>query len=168
MRAHDALIKKLDGLLDKDKFMRRVLLDMHETLDDRIFNKGKANEGQNFSQGLTYKSGKTGDYSKSYGNKRLKKLGSSSVDFVNLQFTNDFRKDWTLIITDREYGHGFKRVRPADKKTSKKKKKKPPIHNYDLSLFLEDKYNKDIFKLSQSERKHLSDILGKQLKIELS
>ena len=158
IRAHDALIKKLDGLLDKDKFMRRVLLDMHETLDDRIFNKGKANEGQNFSQGLTYKSGKTGDYSKSYGNKRLKKLGSSSVDFVNLQFTNDFRKDWTLIITDREYGHGFKRARSTGNN----------IHNGDLSEFLEKKYKKDIFKLSQSERKHLSDILGKQVKIEFS
>ena len=156
MRAHDALIKKLDGLLDKDKFMRRVLLDMHDTLDQRIFDDGKAASDQNFSAGLTYKSGKTGDYSKWYGKKRLNKLGASSIDFVNLQFTNEFRKDWTLVINSREYGHGFKRARGGGNN----------IHNADLSEYLEKKYQKDIFRLSQSERKHLSELLGKQIKIE--
>ena len=154
MRAHDALIKKLDGLLDKDKFLRRVLLDMHDTLDQRIFDEGNAASGQNFSAGLTSKTGKTGDYSKWYGRKREKK--GRQIEKVDLQFTNEFRKDWTLVINKREYGHGFKRARGGGNN----------IHNADLSEYLEKKYQKDIFKLSESERNHLSDLLGKNIKIE--
>lgn len=153
IKQHDRLIAKLKNLQDQDRFTRTVLLDVHAELDQRIFNKGQDKQGQNFSAGMTYK--KIGDYSAGYAKKRAKK--GRQTDKVDLQFTNEFRKDFSFIVGKDYYGHGFKRSRGGGNR----------IHNGDLSRYLEEKYAKQIFALSNDERKLLVERLGKHVKIEL-
>jgi hypothetical protein len=153
IKQHDKLIAKLKRLQDQDRFTRTVLMDMHDEIDQRVFDEGLAANGQNFSAGTSYK--KIGDYSKSYAKKRQKK--GRQTNRVDLQFTNEFRKDFTFLVGKDYYGHGFKRARGGGNR----------IHNGDLSRYLEDKYEKPIFRLSAKERALLKEKLSEHVKIEL-
>lgn len=129
------LIKKLDILAKTDKIERRVFQTMLGVTSERIFSKG-----------LDANNSEIGKYSKGYIKTRAKNnLGTSSK--VILQFKGTMVNDFSLIVDGNTYGLGFKNTLNADK-----------------SRWVEDTYDKEIFKHTQEEEQLVNDLFVQEVK----
>ena len=124
-------IQKLVDLLRTDKLDRRVLTSMLAVTTDRIFTKGLASSG-----------GTIGRYSDQYTKARGKKGLSGGK--VILQFTQQMRNDFSVVVEGKEIGLGFKNS-----------------FNTDKSHFVEKTYKKDIFDHTKKEEKLRDKLYGK-------
>ena len=131
-------INKLNEILD-GSMDKRVLLTLHQQVTTRIFDEGKdANESQ------------IGEYSRPYIKTRVKKgLGGSPK--VILEFTGQMRNDFLLLEEGDDFASGFTNTANGDK-----------------SYWVEDTYNKEIFKLSNNEEQLLENLYNVELKRTLN
>ena len=132
-------IKQLDTILDPVKVHKEVLTSMLAVTEDRIFTKGLDSRGSGI-----------GKYSEEYAKFRAKKnLGGSKK--VVLQFSQQMRNDFSVIIGPDGKGLGFKNNK-----------------NFDKSFFVENTYNKDIFSHTPSEERLITKLYGAIVKRHLN
>jgi hypothetical protein len=127
------IVAKVNSAIKSDKGRRIALTTVMSVHKPRIFEKGQAANGSQI-----------GTYSKKYGEK--KRLLGRNPGFVNLRLTDQMMLDYGIIINGDQYAFGFQNSFNADK-----------------AGWTSDRYNKDIFHLSESELDLLMDILLKEL-----
>jgi len=121
------------------KFLRPILLTIHQQVTQRIFDEGRDAKGQPI-----------GVYSQAYIKRRQRKgLGSSPK--VVLEFTGQMRNDFSLVEEGEAIGSGFKNPFNADK-----------------AGWVEGTYNKEIFNLTLGEVVELERLLDQQAQIVLN
>lgn len=117
-----------------NKMELAVATSMLAVTSDRIFTQGKdANNSE------------IGNYSKGYLKQRQKE-GYSSSKKVILQATRQMVNDFSVISNSNSLGLGFKNQFNADK-----------------SEWVEDTYDKDIFKHTQEEKDTLNKLVDKEV-----
>ena len=128
----------IDELLDPN-FIKPVLLTVHQQMVQRIFDNG-----------LDANDSPIGEYSEEYIKQRVKKgLGSSPK--VILQFSGQMRNDYLLLEERGQFASGFTNQANADK-----------------SFWVEDTYDKEIFKLTDKEEQLLDSLLNEKVNGALS
>lgn len=127
------IVAKVNSAIKSDRGRRIALSTVLSVHKPRIFERGQAANGSQI-----------GTYSKKYGEK--KRLLGRNPGFVNLRLTDQMMMDYNLIISGDQYAFGFQNSFNADK-----------------AGWVSDRYNKDIFHLSDSELDLLMDILIKEL-----
>lgn len=155
MNEWDGLIKGLNKIKQNDKGMRIALSSVLPIHKKRIFESGLdmesskigtygtnptsiAKKNQSRDTGHTYFKGGYAQYKSEIG---------KNPGFVNLRNTDQMQMDYGLMfLGNNTYGFGF---------TNKL--------NFDKSQWLQDKYDKDIFELSNSEQEILANVLTSQL-----
>lgn len=151
MNEWDGLITDLNRIKRDDKAMRIALSSVLPVHKKRIFeagldgNKTKigtygtspisiAIKSQSRNTGHTYFKGGYAQYKSEIG---------KNPGYVNLRNTDQMQMDYGLMFLGVDtYGYGFTNS-----------------FNFDKTTWLQDKYDKDIFELSQSEQDMLADIL---------
>lgn len=113
---------------------KRVLLTVHQQIKTRIFV-----DGEDASENPI------GNYSKPYIKRRVKKgLGGSPK--VVLEFTGQMKNDFQLIEEGGSLGSGFLNSANGDK-----------------SEWVEDTYNKEIFKASKDEEDLIEELINSEV-----
>lgn len=145
---------KLNKVVRSDKVMRTALITVLSIHKPRIF-----------EQGQDSKNGKIGTYStnpisiskknqarntgKTYfkgGYAEYKSAVGKNPGYVNLRNTDQMQMDYGLQVNGDKYGFGFQNN-----------------ENYKKSEWLQDKYDKDIFNLTDREVDVLADTLKAQI-----
>ena len=124
-------IQKIISIQRTDKIDREVLVSMQAVSSDRIFTKGQATSG-----------GDIGRYSDAYQKTRKKKGLSGGK--VKLQFTQQMRNDWSVVVEGKKIGLGFKNS-----------------FNTEKSFFVEKTYKKPIFEHTKKEETLITRLYGK-------
>lgn len=127
------IVAKVNSAIKSDKGRRIALSTVLSVHKPRIFERGQAANGSQI-----------GTYSKKYGEK--KRLLGRNPGYVNLRLTDQTMNDYGIIINGDQYAFGFQNSFNADK-----------------AGWVSDRYNKDIFHLSESEIDLFMDILIKEL-----
>ena len=130
----DNLIKKMNVLAKTDRLERSIASTMQAITADRIFTQGKDASNQQI-----------GEYSEAYLKQRVKK-GYPRSKKVILQAERDMVNDWSVIVSGKSLGLGFKRSGNADK-----------------SEWVEQTYKKDIFKHTKQELDIIDRIIQREL-----
>lgn len=151
----DALINDLNRVIKNDRATRTALTSVLPIHKKRIFESGKsaagvqigtygtkpisiAKKNQARQTGHTYFKGGYAQYKTEIG---------KNQGFVNLRNTDQMQVDYGLqVLGARSFGYGFTNST-----------------NYKKSQWMQDKYDKDIFVLAQSEQDLIADILTKEL-----
>ena len=123
---------KVTEVIKSDRVRRIALTTVLSQHKPRIYVNGLASDGS-----------KIGTYSKKYGEKKSK-LGRNP-GYVNLRLTDQLYGDYGLVISGDQYAFGFQNSFNADK-----------------AGWVTDRYNKDIFHLSQSEIDLFMDVLTEE------
>lgn len=124
----DRLRQKLEKLKDKEYLLRPVAFDIIDLMTKRIHNEGKAADGQLI-----------GTYSPAYMRIRTNKYKRKPDTNVIVSLTSLLENDWNVIATQKGYGVGF--LNPL---------------NFDKAGWVEERFDKNIFGLSQAERDHVT------------
>jgi len=127
-------INKTKARAINDKVLRRVLATIHTQVDQRIFR-----DGIDASERLI------GTYSEGYQKTRRRKNYPVSRKVI-LQATSQMVNDFKFGVFNGKYGSGFSNQ-----------------FNFNKSVWVEKTYEKEIFKLTNSEDKKLEKILDKEL-----
>lgn len=127
------IVTKINSAIRSDKGRRTALSTVLAVHKPRIFEKGLDSTGSQI-----------GKYSPAYAKKK-DKLGRNP-GYVNLRLTDQMLGDYGLVVSGETYAFGFQNSFNADK-----------------AGWVQDKYNKDIFHLSDSEIELLMDILEREL-----
>lgn len=131
----EKLIQRSSAKQIRDKVTQRVLQTIHTITDQRIFRDGIAANGQLI-----------GVYSAEYQKIRQRNNYPTSRKVI-LQASTDMNDDYKfLVLPNNQYGSGFSNN-----------------ENFNKSNYVEDTYNKEIFKLTASEEKKLEKLLDKEL-----
>lgn len=151
----DSLISDLNRVIKNDRATRTALTSALPVHKKRIFESGKsalgtqigtygtnpisiAKKNQARQTGHTYFKGGYAQYKREIG---------KNPGFVNLRNTDQMQVDYGLqVLGGNSFGYGFTNSM-----------------NYNKSQWTQDKYDKDIFILSQGEQDLISDILTKEL-----
>lgn len=150
----DALIARVNAVVRSDKLMRTALTTVMAVHKPRIFQQGQDSSGNKIgtystepisiskrqqarNTGKTYFKGGYSEYKRAVG---------KNPGFVNLRNTDQMMMDYGIVANNGMWGFGFQNQ-----------------ENYDKSQWMQDKYEKDIFDLSQSEL----DLLGTVLQAEV-
>lgn len=123
------IVTKINSAIRSDKGRRIALSTVMAVHKPRIFD-----------QGLDASGAKIGTYSKKYGEKK-KALGRNP-GYVNLRYTDQMLSDYGILISGDSYAFGFQNTFNADK-----------------AGWMTDKYEKEIFHLSESEIDLLMNVL---------
>lgn len=123
------IVAKVNADIKSDRLRRTALSTVLALHKPRIFDKGQSSDGSQI-----------GTYSKAYGEK--KSLLGRNPGYVNLRMTGQMASDYGLVVNGETYAFGFQNSFNADK-----------------ADWLMDKYNKDIFHLSESELETLIKLL---------
>lgn len=115
------IVAKVNSAIRSDKGRRIAMSTVMAVHKPRIFERGQAANGSQI-----------GTYSKKYGDK--KRLLGRNPGFVNLRLTDQMMNDYGLVINGDQYAFGFQNSFNADK-----------------ARWVSDRFNKDIFHLSESE-----------------
>lgn len=134
------LINQLNSVIRTDKVDRRVLITVHQTMTERIFEEGKDANNQQI-----------GTYSDAYMERR-RQMNYPDNRKVILQATRQMVNDFELIVESKgKYGSGFKNNA-----------------NYEKSLKVERTFGKDIFSLTSQEQQLLATLFEKELEREFN
>lgn len=148
------LINKINTAVRSEKNMRIALTTVMAVHKPRIFQKGDDAKGEKIGTystkpasiskkqqarqtGKTYFKGGYAEYKTAVG---------KNPGYVNLRNTDQMMMDYSLIIKGQQFGFGFQNKL-----------------NYDKSQWMQDKYEKDIFDVSDSELNLLADVLKAEL-----
>lgn len=101
-----------------------------------------------FEQGFDENGAQIGTYSKKYG--ELKSKLGRNPGYVNLELTGQMKADYGLVANGNEYGFGFQNSFNAEKMG-----------------WMQDKYNKGIAHLSDSELDLFTDTLNNEIGKEI-
>ena len=134
-QAFKKLIGQLNVLSKTDKVERSVFSQMASVTSNRIFNEGKNADNQEI-----------GTYSQGYQRTRARKNYEPSRKVI-LRATEQMFQDWSLVVSGKNYGLGFKNSANADK-----------------SYWVEDTYSQDIFKHTQEEENLLIELFDQEVK----
>ena len=129
------LVKTMNVLAKTNKIELSVATTMLVVTADRIFDQGKAADGNQI-----------GTYSKGYLKTRVKN-NYPSTSKVILQATRQMANDWHVVNTGNVIGLGFKNQANADK-----------------SAWVEITYEKSIFDHTKDELGVLQKVLDKEIK----
>ena len=124
-------IQKIISIQRTDKIDREVLVSMLAVTSDRIFTKGQSASG-----------GSIGRYSDAYQKTRRNKGLSGGK--VILQFTQQMRNDFSVVVEGKKIGLGFKNS-----------------FNTKKSFFVEKTYKKPIFEHTKKEETLITRLYGK-------
>jgi hypothetical protein len=127
------IVTKINSAIRSDRGRRVALSTVLAVHKPRIFDKGLDSNGSQI-----------GKYSPAYAKKKTK-LGRNP-GYVNLRLTDQLMADYGLVISGETYAFGFQNS-----------------FNSDKAGWLQDKYDKEIFHLSDPEIDLLMDILTKEL-----
>lgn len=144
------LIQKINSAIRSDKNMRIALSTTLATHKGRIFEKGQdansdkigsysanpisiARKNQARQTGKTYFKGGYAEYKSAIG---------KNQGFVNFRNTDQMMMDYGLVGSNGKFGFGFQN----------------PVNN-DKSIWLEDKFEKRVFDLTNQEENILADTL---------
>lgn len=130
-----SILKKMRILEKTKRLETAIATTMLAVTADRIFTQGKDASGNDI-----------GTYSPGYIKQRRKNNYPSSSKVI-LQATRQMANDWSVIGTDNGVGLGFKNAENANK-----------------SEYVEDTYNKDIFKHTKDELTLLDKVKDKEVK----
>jgi len=128
-------IQKLDSLFRTNKVDREVLTSMLAVTTNRIFTKGLASSERKIAK----------KYSDQYIKTRSKERGLSGRKVI-LQFTQQMKNDFSVIVERNLIGLGFKNS-----------------FNTEKSHFVEKTYKKDIFEHTKKEEKLIDKLHGKAI-----
>lgn len=123
------IVSKVNSAIRSDRGRRIALSTVLSVHKPRIFERGQAANGSQI-----------GTYSKKYG--EFKKSIGRNPGYVNLRLTDQMLSDYNLLINGESYAFGFQND-----------------FNGQKSGWLSDKYNKDIFHLSETEIDLLMNVL---------
>lgn len=123
------IVTQINADIKSDRKRRTALSTVLAVHKPRIFDKGQSSDGSQI-----------GTYSKKYGEK--KSLIGRNPGYVNLRLTDQMLGDYGLVINGDTYAFGFQNSFNADK-----------------AGWVMDRYNKDIFHLSEQELELLIKIL---------
>lgn len=144
----DALIQRINKAVRSDKAMRTALTSVMAIHKPRVFESGKdaskskigtystkpisiAKDKQARNTGKTYFKGGYAEYKNAIG-----KGGD-----VNFRNTDQMQADYQIIASGGQFAFGFQNA-----------------ENWNKSQWLQDKYNKDVFDLTQEELNVLGDV----------
>lgn len=150
----DSLINDLNRVIKNDRATRTALTSVLPVHKKRIFESGKAGSGQQIgtygtrpiSIAKKNQARQTGHTYFKGGYSQYKREIGKNPGFVNLRNTDQMQVDYGLQVLSGGFGYGFTNST-----------------NYKKSQWMQDKYDKDIFVLSQSEQDLIGDILAKEL-----
>lgn len=150
----DSLINDLNRVIKNNQATRIALTSVLPVHKKRIFESGKAGSGQQIgtygtkpiSIAKKNQARQTGHTYFKGGYSQYKREIGKNPGFVNLRNTDQMQVDYGLQVLPGGFGFGF---------TNSK--------NFDKSQWMQDKYDKDIFVLSQSEQDLIVDVLTKEL-----
>lgn len=151
----DGLINGLNKVIRNDKALRVALTSVLPVHKKRIFESGADRTGKKIgtygtkpiSISTKNQARQTGHTYFKGGYSQYKSEIGKNPGFVNLRNTDQMQVDYGLqVLGAGSYGFGFTNST-----------------NYDKTTWLQDKYDKDIFQLSQSEQDLLGDILLKEI-----
>lgn len=153
-----SIVKEVLKIARSDKTMRTALTTVFAIHKPRIFEQGqdakkqkigtystepasisKKNQARN--TGKTYFKGGYSEYKKAIG---------KNPGFVNLRNTDQLQMDYQLIVDGDKYGFGFQNG-----------------FNFNKSQWLQEKYDKDIFDLTDHEINIFADTLKAQIESQL-
>lgn len=123
---------KFDKLNDKEYLLRPVCSGLIDLMTKRIHTDGQASDG-----------GQIGIYSKGYLAVREKKYKRGGDPKVIISLTRQLENDWSAIATERGYGIGFLK-----------------LLNYNKSQWVQETYNKKIFKMTVAEHQYAIDYIN--------
>ncbi len=125
------LLAQVNKLRGLDQALRGAMSTLLAEQKERIFTQGKASNNS-----------RIGKYSEGYLKKR-RKAGKGRTAYVVLRFTNQMQFDYQVIKLGKgEYGLGFQNA-----------------HNYDKSVWAEERYKKEIFAETNKESKLVEGII---------
>lgn len=127
----NTLLQKMSDLARTNKLELSIATSMQAVTADRIFNQGKAADNSDI-----------GSYSDGYLKTRINKNYPSSRKVI-LQATRQMTNDWSVISIDSGVGLGFKNSFNADK-----------------SEWVENTYNKPIFKHTDKEIAQINELIN--------
>lgn len=127
------IVSKVNSAIRSDKGRRIALSTVMALHKPRIFD-----------QGLDASGAKIGTYSKKYG--QYKTSIGRNPGYVNLRLTDQMFFDYGILVSGDSYAFGFQNSFNADK-----------------AGWLSDKYEKEIFHLSESELDTLMNVLISEL-----
>lgn len=143
-------INKLNDAIRSDRLNRTALTTVLALEKKRIFEQGKDSNGaqigtygtkpisiakdkQARQTGQTYFKGGYSEYKTAIG---------KNPGYVNLRNTDQMRMDYGIIKNGQSWGLGFQNG-----------------ENYNKSQWMQDKYDKDIFQITEDETNKLADVL---------
>lgn len=146
----DVLITRLNSLTRLDQVMRRALSTVLAAQKQRIFVRGQDSDGGKIGNYSTEpisisKKNQARNTGKTYfkgGYSEYKRAIGKNPGFVNLRNTDQMMQDYGIVANNGQWGFGFQNQ-----------------ENYDKSVWMQDKYNKDIFPLTEQELNLLGDTL---------
>jgi hypothetical protein len=127
------LITRVNRAILSDKSKRIALSTTLAKHKPRIFERGQASDGSQI-----------GTYSKKYGEFKSKK--GRNPGYVNLVLTGQMQSDYGLLISGEQYAFGFQND-----------------FNGNKSEWMTDKYDKEIFHLSEEEIDLFMDVLNDEI-----
>lgn len=153
-----ALTDRLKQVIHSDKLMRVSLTTVLAIQKPRIFEKGQdskkskigtystdpisiSKKSQARNTGKTYFKGGYAEYKSAIG---------KNPGYVNFRNTDQMMMDYQLIVSGDQYGFGFQNH-----------------FNYEKSEWLQDKYDKNVFDLTEQELNVLADTLKAQVEAQL-
>lgn len=149
-----AIITKINNIVRSDRNIRIALSTTLAVHKDRIFKMGLDASGQQIGTYSTkpesistkQQARQTGKTFFKGGYAEYKKIIGRNPGFVILRNTDQMMMDYGLVGANSDYGFGFHNH-----------------DNYSKSQWMEDKYKKSIFDLSDYEAGILSEVLTRQL-----
>lgn len=146
----DDLIKRVNNAIRSDKPMRAALSTVMAVQKPRIFQQGLDSSGAKIGSYSTdpisiSKNSQARNTGKTYfkgGYSEYKKAIGKNPGFVNLRNTDQMMMDYGILANAGNWGFGFTNT-----------------ENYDKSQWMQEKYDKDIFDISEQELKVLGDVL---------
>jgi hypothetical protein len=153
-----ALTDRLKQVIHSDKLMRVSLTTVLAIQKPRIFEQGQdskkskigtystdpisiSKKSQARNTGKTYFKGGYAEYKSAIG---------KNPGYVNFRNTDQMMMDYQLIVSGDQYGFGFQNH-----------------FNYEKSGWLQDKYDKNVFDLTEQELNVLADTLKAQVEAQL-
>jgi len=151
--------RRIDQAVKSDKSLRTALTTTLAVHKPRIFDKGLDANGSKIGSYSTKpisiaKSKQARNTGKTYfagGYSAYKSAVGKNPGYVNLRNTDQMMMDYGIVQSGSSYGFGFQND-----------------DNHDKSQWMEEKYGKDIFSLSEKEIDVLADVLIAELDKQLS
>ena len=120
----------LESKLQAEMVMRSVSVAMLPVIKERIHVEGKAASGNSI-----------GTYSNAYLRLRQRKLNRTADSDVIFSATRQMENDFTVVATSKGYGLGYNNSL-----------------NFDKAKWLEEKYKKKVFGLTEEERTQVLEV----------